>query len=89
MLAFIKGLEIYQKFCFHLVLNAFKKTHREMKYFRHMVNKVNIKLAIYLRKPSQIKVLKKICPEPITTRWQYIFNICVFLQIFFCQKLVN
>ena len=63
----------------HRLQNAFKKTYREMKDFRDIVNKVN-KLAIFLRKPSQIKILKKICPEPIITRWQYIFNICVFLQ---------
>lgn len=77
--------------CFnHRLQNAFKKTYREMKYFRDVVNKVN-KLAIYLRKPSQIKVLKKICPEPITTRWQYIFNICIFLQqnIECINKIIN
>ena len=44
-----------------------------------MVNKVN-KLAIFLRKPTQVKALKKICPEPIVTRWQYIFNITFFIQ---------
>ena len=63
----------------HRIQNSFQKTYREMKLFRNIVNKVN-NLAIFLRKPAQVKVLKKICPEPIVTRWQYIFNICTFLE---------
>lgn len=63
----------------HRLQNAFKKTYRENLLFKKMVNKVN-KLAIFLRKPTQVKALKKICPEPIVTRWQYIFNITFFIQ---------
>lgn len=51
-----------------------------MKVFKDMVNKIN-KIAIFLRKPTQVRVVKKICPEPIVTRWQYIFDICIF----FCE----
>ena len=50
-----------------------------MKLFKNIVNNIN-KLAIFLRKPAQVKTLKKICPEPIVTRWQYIFNISIFLS---------
>lgn len=63
----------------HRIQNSFKKTYRENILFKKMVNKVN-KIAIFLRKPPQVKILKKICPEPIVTRWQYIFNICIFIQ---------
>lgn len=49
-----------------------------MKVFKDMVNKI-YKIAIFLRKPTQVKVIKKICPEPIVTRWQYIFDKCIFL----------
>ena len=45
-----------------------------MKLFRDIVKKINI-VAIFLRKPAQVKILKRVCPEPIVTRWQYIFNI--------------
>ncbi|KAK8839985.1 hypothetical protein M9Y10_031270 [Tritrichomonas musculus] len=50
----------------HRIQNSFKKTYRENILFKKMVNKVN-KIAIFLRKPPQVKILKKICPEPIVT----------------------
>lgn len=66
--------------CFnHRIQNSFKKTYREMKLFRDIVKKINI-VAIFLRKPAQVKILKRVCPEPIVTRWQYIFNICIFIE---------
>lgn len=79
-----KGIGNFSKIMFspcfnHRLQNSFKKTYREMKLFKNIVNNIN-KLAIFLRKPAQVKTLKKICPEPIVTRWQYIFNICIFLS---------
>ena len=78
------GIGIFSKILFspcfnHRIQNSFKKTYREQKVFKDIVNKVH-KLAIFLRKPSQVKILKKVCLEPIITRWQYIFNICIFIK---------
>ena len=63
----------------HRLQNAIKKTFTENMVFKKYVNSIH-DFSIFLRKPEIIQKLGAICPEPIETRWNYLFDICSFIK---------
>lgn len=63
----------------HRLQNAFKKTYRECSSFSRLIRSIQ-SLSIFLRKPENIKIIGAVCPKPIETRWNYLYDICFFFS---------
>ena len=64
----------------HRLQNAFKKSYREDPKMKIVTDSIH-SLSISLRKPSAVSVLHSVCPNPIETRWLYVYDVAYYIYV--------